>query len=69
MAVIVTARVHGKMTKRNWIDLLVDGHYVASLAGTAKVKYTLQKTPSSKYMVTVGRVDAFLHVDGIEVQR
>ena len=37
---MITARVHGKMTKRAWIDLLVDGRYVASIVGKAKVKYT-----------------------------
>lgn len=63
---MITARVHGAMTESNWIDLLVDGHYVASILGKAKVKYTLEQTPSSKYMVTVGDIDAFLHVDGIE---
>ena len=63
---MITAKVHGKMTKRTWIDLLVDGRYVASIVGKAKVKYTHEGTPSSKYMITVGKIDAFLHVDGIE---
>lgn len=66
---MVTVRVHGKMTERNWIDLRVDGHYVASIVGKAKVKYTLEKTPSSKYMVCIDKTRAFLHVDAIEVPK
>jgi len=66
---MLTARVHGNMTERNWIDLRIDGHYVASILGKAKVKYTLEQTPSSKYMITVGNIDAFLHVDGIEAEK
>jgi hypothetical protein len=59
-------KINHSLNRKQWLDFYVDGWLLASLWGTAKVKY---ESWASQYMVMVNALDSFIWVDAIKVRK